>query len=469
MTEEEEPVVIRVYYEDRNISSYRTLKFTKGTRVAQAVNTIQAKCVTDSSENDKYGLFLSWEDKGNDGVWLEEEAVLGDYGLTGAGTRVELKKLRTVLVVTDLDSGHRKKLHMDLTQQVGLAMPDIGKRFGVSDVSEFALQVLLEEDHQLHWLDSGAAFYRQQVDERHRVVFRKKYYVTDLLVTPKSPALMHLVYLEARDAVISGRHPLSYEQALQFAALQMQITYSNYDPLLHVAGFLSLAAFMPAAHRQVQFVEEDIYAEHRKFPDLDEFEAKHRYVKICGKLPTFGATYCPAKEKTDHDLVFGVNSEAILSMHPDTKEIVGQNLLVEVVRLERDGSHVALKFKNRVREFVFATEEHAVLMTDLIRAYKDFQRTRKKEKYGTSLYMWMYQSLTVLSSRSTGPHLHEPERTGPEPVVDVLGPRAVHAQVSGQWSLPCTLIHPAPPPVSRPGTAPPAEGGTGGPRPPPSY
>lgn len=45
-------------------------------------------------------------------------------------------------------------------------------------------------------------------------------------------------FMQARNAVISGVHETTFEQTVQFAALNMQITYGNYDPLIHVAGFM---------------------------------------------------------------------------------------------------------------------------------------------------------------------------------------------------------------------------------------
>jgi hypothetical protein len=38
---------------------------------------------------------------------------------------------------------------------------------------------------------------------------------------------------------------------LQFAAWQLQIKDKDYDPLVHVAGFLNLAEFLPSPHRCV--------------------------------------------------------------------------------------------------------------------------------------------------------------------------------------------------------------------------
>lgn len=69
-------------------------------------------------------------------------------------------------------------------------------------------------------------------------MFRKKFFVSDSLVGVEQPSLLHVLYLEARHAIITGAHPLSFELAVQFAAMNMQITYGNYDPLVHVAGFM---------------------------------------------------------------------------------------------------------------------------------------------------------------------------------------------------------------------------------------
>ena len=80
---------------------------------------------------------------------------------------------------------------------------------------------------------------------------RKKFFVTDSFVDIHRSAALHMLYLECKFAVVSGQYLTTLEHALQFAAWQLQIKDKDYDPLVHVAGFLNLAEFLPAPHRYV--------------------------------------------------------------------------------------------------------------------------------------------------------------------------------------------------------------------------
>jgi hypothetical protein len=57
-------------------------------------------------------------------------------------------------------------------------------------------------------------------------------------LTNRNPSLLHFSYLESRKRIISEEIPISFDQSIQFAALQMQITYKDYDPLIHIYNFL---------------------------------------------------------------------------------------------------------------------------------------------------------------------------------------------------------------------------------------
>jgi hypothetical protein len=145
---------------------------------------------------------------------------------------------------------------------------------------------------------------------------------------------------------------------------------------------------LPHSHRNQQFAEEDIYAEHRKCAGQSEIDAKLRYIKKCSRLEHFGTSSCHAKEKSgqedvvEREILFGVNSDAVFTMNHQNKSILTKNLLVEILSTELENKVLTLKFKTKKKEYEFYNQEDADLMTKLINGYKDFQRMRKKEKFG---------------------------------------------------------------------------------------
>ena len=67
---------------------------------------------------------------------------------------------------------------------------------------------------------------------------RKKFFFTDQNVDRNDPIQLHLLYVQSRDAIIEGVHPVNKEEATQFAALQCQIQYGNHNEAKHKGGFL---------------------------------------------------------------------------------------------------------------------------------------------------------------------------------------------------------------------------------------
>eukprot|EP00475_Leptophrys_vorax_P005069 TRINITY_DN13050_c0_g1_i1.p1 TRINITY_DN13050_c0_g1~~TRINITY_DN13050_c0_g1_i1.p1 ORF type:complete len:441 (-),score=138.49 TRINITY_DN13050_c0_g1_i1:102-1424(-) len=379
-----DPLVLKIHLTENEVASYKSFKFAANTKVSEAVETIRSKTVPDKPAHDKFGLFVNYEEKSAGGFWLDNDKTLAQYSVSNK-TSIEFKPQVTFITVTDLEGDVKKKVRLDLTNLVGETVPLIGQKFDIDDVTEFALQC--RQDNNFRWLNPSESFVKQRVDDQQNLIFRKQFFVIDAFVSPKSPSLLHFVYLEARRSIIAEDYPVSFDQAVQFAALQMQITYHNYDPLVHVANFLNLDKFLPMNYRNQQFVEEDIYAEHRKCNGLSEVEAKYRYVKKCSRLEHFGVTACHAREKSgqddgnDKEILFGVNSDAVVTMNHMNKSIQTKNLLVEILSTELDGKVLALKFKSKKREYEFYSLEDALLMINLINGYKDFQRMRKKEKF----------------------------------------------------------------------------------------
>lgn len=73
--------------------------------------------------------------------------------------------------------------------------------------------------------------------------------MSDASVDQDDPISLHLVYcqvlcykgfsyLESRDDVVTGRHPVTTEEATNFAAIQCQIQNGDYKPEVHKAGWL---------------------------------------------------------------------------------------------------------------------------------------------------------------------------------------------------------------------------------------
>ena len=70
------------------------------------------------------------------------------------------------------------------------------------------------------------------------VLLKKKFFFSDQNVDRNDPVQLGLLYNQAQEMIVSGKHPCPYDEACQFAALQMQVIFGNHEPDKHKKGFL---------------------------------------------------------------------------------------------------------------------------------------------------------------------------------------------------------------------------------------
>jgi talin len=96
---------------------------------------------------------------------------------------------------------------------------------------------------------------------------------------------LFLCFVKCRDAVVSGKLPVTKDEATTLAALQCQIQYGNYDPMKHKPGWLPLNVRLSAilsefylltclqeflAPQHLKIPEKNIYAEQKKLVGMSE-------------------------------------------------------------------------------------------------------------------------------------------------------------------------------------------------------
>ena len=96
---------------------------------------------------------------------------------------------------------------------------------------------------------------------------------------------------------MDSTHPCTREEAIQFAALQCQIQYGNYDEAKHKPGYLTLVNFLPQEYTKIKGIEKNIFTQHRKLHNLSEIDARVRYIQLCRSLKTYGMTFFLVKVK----------------------------------------------------------------------------------------------------------------------------------------------------------------------------
>nr|XP_022305900.1 talin-1-like isoform X8 [Crassostrea virginica] len=392
----------------------KTMQFDPTTQVYDACKIIRDRIIETNPGNPQdYGLFLADEDP-KKGVWLEPGRTL-DYYLLRDGDLLEYKKKMRILQIKTLD-GMQKKLQVDDSHTVGQLMVTICTKMGISNHEEYSLvremtddekektltlrrdksiakdQKKLEEmrkklhtDDELEWLDHSRTLREQGVADKDQLLLRRKFFFSDQNVDQRDPVQLNLLYVQSRDAIMNGTHPVTQEEAIQLAGIQCHIQFGDYNESKHKAGFLELKEFLPKEYVKTQKIEKRIFQEHKKWQGTHEFEAKAKYTQKCRGLKTYGITFFLVKEKMPgkNKLVprlLGITKESVVRMDEKTKEIMKTWPLTTVKRWAASPNSFTLDFGDYSDSYYSVQTQEGEQISRLIAGYIDIILKRKKDK-----------------------------------------------------------------------------------------
>lgn len=313
----------------RHCNVVKTMQFEPSTAVYDACRVIRERVPeAQTGQASDYGLFLSDEDP-RKGIWLEAGRTL-DYYMLRNGDILEYKKKQRPQKIRMLD-GSVKTVMVDDSKTVGELLVTICSRIGITNYEEYSLiQETIEEkkeegtgtlkkdrtllrderkmeklkaklhtDDDLNWLDHSRTFREQGVDENETLLLRRKFFYSDQNVDSRDPVQLNLLYVQARDDILNGSHPVSFEKACEFGGFQAQIQFGPHVEHKHKPGFLDLKEFLPKEYIKQRGAEKRIFQEHKNCGEMSEIEAKVKYVKLARSLRTYGVSFFPSEGKNE--------------------------------------------------------------------------------------------------------------------------------------------------------------------------
>ncbi|XP_055324815.1 talin-2 isoform X2 [Sitodiplosis mosellana] len=399
----------------------KTIQFDPQISVFDACKIIREKFAEAiQGKPSEYGLFLS-DDDNKQGVWLESGRNLGYYLLRNHDVLEYRRKLRT-LRVRMLD-GAVKTILVDDSQPVSQLMVVICTKIGITNHEEYglvreendqqnenlpdnktgtltlrrkfaekdrdakmeSLRKKLKTDDEIVWVDTGKTLREQGIDESETVLLKRKFFFSDQNIDSRDPVQLNLLYVQARDAILDGTHPVTQEKACEFAGIQAQIQFGDYIESKHKPGFLDLKEFLPQSNARVKNIEKKVFAEHRKHISLSELDAKVLYTKTARELPTYGVTFFLVKEKMvgKNKLVprlLGVTKDSVLRLDEHTKEILKTWPLTTVRRWGASPNTFTLDFGDYADEYYSVQTTEAEQIVQLIAGYIDIILKKKQNK-----------------------------------------------------------------------------------------
>lgn len=385
----------------------KTMQFDPSISVFQACCQISGK--TSSDHLSEYTLFLA-DDDSKKGIYLEPARKL-EYYILRNGDLLEYRKKIRSLKVSTLD-GTLKTLMIDDTQPVANLMAVICAKLGITNHDEYSLvreflegdennintgnsikrdhkmehlRKKLKTDEEINWINPGSSLREQGIDEKEGVLLKRKFFFSDGNIDTHDPIQLNLLYVETRDSILKGTHPVTESLAIQLAGLQTHVQFGNNDETKHKSPLLDLKEFLPQSYIKVKGIEKKIFNEHKKYIGLPELEAKVLYTRTVRALPTYGVTFFLVKEemKGKSKLVpriLGVSKDSVLRLDERTKEILQNWPLTSVRRWGASPHTFTLDFGDYSDRYYSVQTTEAEQILQLISGYIDIILKKKAAK-----------------------------------------------------------------------------------------
>ncbi|NWT02773.1 TLN1 protein, partial [Mionectes macconnelli] len=392
----------------------KTMQFEPSTMVYDACRMIRERVPeAQMGQSNDFGLFLSDEDP-KKGIWLEAGKAL-DYYMLRNGDTMEYKKKQRPLKIRMLD-GTVKTVMVDDSKTVTDMLMTICARIGITNYDEYSLvREIMEEkkeevtgtlkkdktllrdekkmeklkqklhtDDELNWLDHGRTLREQGIDDNETLLLRRKFFYSDQNVDSRDPVQLNLLYVQARDDILNGSHPVSFDKACEFAGHQCQIQFGPYNEQKHKPGFLELKDFLPKEYIK-QKGERKIFMAHKNCGNMSEIEAKVRYVKLARSLKTYGVSFFLVKEKMKgkNKLVprlLGITKECVMRVDEKTKEVIQEWSLTNIKRWAASPKSFTLDFGDYQDGYYSVQTTEGEQIAQLIAGYIDIILKKKKSK-----------------------------------------------------------------------------------------
>ncbi|KAG0722917.1 Talin-2 [Chionoecetes opilio] len=412
-------LALKIHIVEQNVR--KMMQFDPSTMVFDACRIIREK-ITEANlgQAKDYGIFLPGEE--GSGVWLESGRNLSYYILRDQDVVEYRRKVRT-LKVRMLD-GSIKTLMVDDSQPVSQLMVVICTKIGIMNHDEYSLvreteqeenlenksnfgtltlkrkkvegdkerdakmeqlKKKLHTDDEMNWVDHSKTLREQGIDELEILLLRRKYFFSDQNIDSRDPVQLGLLYVQCRDAILDGTHPVILDNACRFAGIQCQIQFGDHVESKHKSGFLDLKEFLPQSYMRTKGIEKKIFQEHKFQAEKNELDAKVVYVGEARSLRTYGVTFYLVKEKMKgkNKLVprlLGVTKDSVLRLDEKTKEILKTWPLTTVRRWAASPNTFTLDFGDYSDQYYSVQTTEGEQIAQLIAGYIDIILKKQKAK-----------------------------------------------------------------------------------------
>ncbi|CAF4072990.1 unnamed protein product, partial [Rotaria sp. Silwood2] len=371
--------------------------------------------ITLGHDQSEFGLFVNDVQHSSRSYWLDPSRTLSYYPLK-TGDNVEYKNKYRPLKIRLLD-GTIRTILVDDSLIVAQLMVYICTKFGIANYDEYSLVYDLNSDDgsstktatlrrerslqrtdkkmeelkkKCHtdddtlWLDHSKTLRQQEIDEQSTVVLRRKYFFSDTNIDQRDPVQLNLLYIQCRNGILDGTHPVTYDEAIQFAGLQCQMHFGDYQESKHKPNILDVREFLPKEYTKTKGVEKRIFQEHKKYHGLSDLDAKLKYTQLCRSLRTYGVTFFLVKKMSGKNKLvprlLGVTKESIVRVDERTKDFLEVWPLTHVKRWTASPNTFTLDFGDYATAYYSVQTHEGQQISQLIAGYIDIILKKRKDR-----------------------------------------------------------------------------------------
>ncbi|KAM5156727.1 tyrosine-protein phosphatase non-receptor type 3 isoform 3-T4 [Mantella aurantiaca] len=174
-----------------------------------------------------------------------------------------------------------------------------------SHEKESSLQICLVEKR---WLEPNKPI-RKQLKGGFPcwLLFRVRFFIPDPN-TLQQDQTRHLYFLQLKSDILEGRLPCPLNSAVVLALYAVQSEFGDYNPSMHLPGYLSNKCFIPDQDNDFISKVESLHNQHS---GLEQTEAESCYINIARTLEFYGVEMHSGRDLHNLDLLIGIASGGI--------------------------------------------------------------------------------------------------------------------------------------------------------------
>uniref|UniRef100_F1KV10 FERM domain-containing protein 5 n=1 Tax=Ascaris suum TaxID=6253 RepID=F1KV10_ASCSU len=166
-------------------------------------------------------------------------------------------------------------------------------------------------DKHRYWLDLNKAISKQVRGPNVALLFRVRFYPSDVTVL-KEEITRYQLFVQLQRDLLHGRLCCSQNEAAVLGALILQSVIGDYDAEPRSPGYVSEYKLLP---KQTAKLEEKVAEEHKHFKGLTVAEAEMEFLKKASKLETYGIDPYAVTDKQGQALYVGAAHRGVYIFH----------------------------------------------------------------------------------------------------------------------------------------------------------